>query len=87
VYDKLLAGSGKAMVCIGYTERSLIIRLNDAAAGLGLSANNLAGTIAGSMADFVEGGGGHVKAGAIKVKPGFAKEVLNELVKAVSAGR
>lgn len=79
VYEKL-SGEG-ALLCIGHTERSVIIRLNDAAARMGLSANELARGIVRSMADFVEGGGGHVKAGAIRVKNGFAKDVVGELIR------
>jgi RecJ-like exonuclease len=81
VYDKMRADTTKPIMCIGQTERSLIIRLNDGAIGLGLSANDLAKAVARCMADFVDGGGGHAKAGAIRVKAGFAKEVLNELIK------
>jgi RecJ-like exonuclease len=69
------------LLCIGYTERSVIMRLNDGAAAAGLSANELAKKTVASMADFVEGGGGHAKAGAIRVKKGFAREVLNEIVR------
>jgi RecJ-like exonuclease len=79
VFDKLKGE--KALLCIGYTDRSIIMRLNDAAASLGLSANTLAGKMKASMADFVEGGGGHVKAGAIRAKKGFVKDVLNELMR------
>ena len=69
------------LLCIGYTERSVIMRLNDAAAERGLSANELAKKTVESMADFVDGGGGHAKAGAVRVKKGFAKEVLNEILR------
>ncbi len=69
------------LLCIGYTERSVIMRLNDSAAKRGLSANELAKKTVESMADFVDGGGGHAKAGAVRVKKGFAKEVLNEIVR------
>lgn len=69
------------LFCVGYTENSLIMRLNGAAAEKGLSANELAKSIVESMADFVVGGGGHDRAGAIRVKSGFAKDVLNELLR------
>ncbi len=82
IYDKIRngpEGHGKAIICLGYTERSIIMRISDEAVALGFSANTLAQRMKDSMADFVDGGGGHVKAGAIKVKVGFVKEVLNEL--------
>ena len=85
VYDLLCAQGDRPLLCIGYTERSIIIRLNDKAAALGLSANEFAERIKVAMADFVDGGGGHVKAGAIRVKRGFSKEVLNELLREISS--
>jgi len=82
VFDMMKAEApGKAILCIGYTERSVILRLDDGAVSLGLSANDLAERVKRSMADFVEGGGGHVKAGAVRAKEGFVKEVVNELVR------
>lgn len=90
VYDKLRAraagtGARRAVACIGYTDRSIIIRLDDAAASMGLNANELAMSVSQSMADFVEGGGGHAKAGAIRAKPGFVKEIVNELIRQMEA--
>jgi RecJ-like exonuclease len=83
VFDKLKGE--KPLLCMGYTNRSIIMRLNDAAAGLGLSANTLAEKMKTSMADFVEGGGGHVRAGAIRAKKGFVKEVLGQLVASIES--
>jgi RecJ-like exonuclease len=85
IYDKLRAGNPRALFCIGYTDRSVIMRLNDEAVALGLSANSLAKSISASMGDFFEGGGGHAKAGAIRAKTGFSKDILNELVKLASS--
>ena len=84
VFDKLRRDSARAIVCIGYTDRSVILRMNDQACALGMSANKLAKSVSGSMKDFVEGGGGHAKAGAIRVKTGFSREVVNELVRMLS---
>lgn len=91
VYEKLVAGASeqggepKPLFCVGYTDRSLILRLNDAAVAIGLSANELAEQLKKTMPDFVEGGGGHAKAGAIRVRTGFVKEVLGELSRMASA--
>lgn len=79
VFDRLKGE--KPLLCVGYTDRSVIMRLNDSAAGMGLGANGLAEKLKASMADFVEGGGGHAKAGALRVKNGFVKEVVGELVR------
>ena len=75
----------KPLVCIGQTDRSVIIRLNDSAATLGLSANSLAKKMVESMSDFVVGGGGHVRAGAIRVKTGFTKDVVNQLIENIGS--
>jgi RecJ-like exonuclease len=85
VFDKMK--DEKPILCLGYTDRTIIMRLNDAAAALGLSANALAEKMKTSMADFVEGGGGHVRAGAIRARKGFVKEVLGQILKEVSGGR
>ncbi|MFN7991463.1 MAG: hypothetical protein U0R44_04875 [Candidatus Micrarchaeia archaeon] len=81
VFDKLRGET--PIVCIGITDRSLIIRLNDQAAGRGLSANTLAEKMKKAMADFIEGGGGHTRAGAIRAREGFVKDVLGQLLKEI----
>ncbi len=73
------------LMCIGFTERSVIMRLNEDAGMLGLDANALAEKLKASMPDFVEGGGGHARAGAIRARPGFARDVLNELIRETSS--
>jgi RecJ-like exonuclease len=87
VYDKLRAAEpGKPIMCIGHTEYSIVMRLNDEAVAKGLNANELAESVKTTMADFVKGGGGHPKAGAISVMPGFSKDVLGELIRVISKG-
>ncbi len=87
VYDVLNSEKpGRGLVCLGYTDRSVIMRLNDAALERGLSATSLAEKLKTSMPDFIEGGGGHPKAGAIRAKPGFVKEVIGELVREIETG-
>jgi RecJ-like exonuclease len=81
VFDKI--NEAGPLICIGYTERSIIMRLNDAAVGAGFSANGLAERMKKSMADFVEGGGGHARAGAIRAREGFVKEIVNQLVREI----
>lgn len=84
VFEKL-AGE-EPLICIGHTERSVILRLNNAAAKEGLSANDIAKSMMESMADFVEGGGGHVKAGAIRARKGFSKDIVAAIIKHITAG-
>jgi RecJ-like exonuclease len=83
IFDKLKEGG--ALLAIGYTDRSIIMRLNDGAVEAGLSATLLAESVKASMADFVDGGGGHAKAGAIRARQGFVKEVLNAIVREAGA--
>jgi len=86
VFDKLKEGpEGGGLLAIGYTDRSVIIRLDDNAAALGLDANGLAGMMKASMPDFIEGGGGHAKAGALRVREGFVKDAVNELVRTANS--
>ncbi len=83
IFDRLKHGG--PLLCVGYTGRSIIIRANDSAVARGLGANVLAERVKKGMADFVEGGGGHAKAGAIRVREGFTREVLNALVREAHA--
>jgi len=82
VFEKL--SGEEPLLCIGYTERSVIMRLNQAAADKGFSANDIAKSMKESMADFVEGGGGHVKAGAIRARKGFSKDIVSAIIKQIS---
>ncbi|MBI5046847.1 hypothetical protein HZC07_03895 [Candidatus Micrarchaeota archaeon] len=78
------AKSTKPILVIGYNERSIIMRLNDSAVALGVTANILAEKMLAAMPDFVEGGGGHDRAGAIRVRSGFVKDVLGQLMAEIS---
>ncbi|MBN1169713.1 DHH family phosphoesterase [Candidatus Micrarchaeota archaeon] len=69
------------LVVLGYNERSIIIRLNEAAEKKGFSANGIAEKLKQTMPDFIEGGGGHIRAGAIRARKGFVKEVLGEIIR------
>ncbi|MFH1785393.1 MAG: DHH family phosphoesterase [Candidatus Micrarchaeota archaeon] len=82
VYDKIR--DSVPLMCIGHTEYSVIMRINDEGIAKGLNANNLAEEVKKTMGDFVKGGGGHAKAGAISVRPGFTREVLGELLRQIS---
>ncbi|MFH1521143.1 MAG: DHH family phosphoesterase [Candidatus Micrarchaeota archaeon] len=83
VFDKLR--TELPLMCIGYTEYSIIMRINDAGVTKGLNANILAENMKKTMGDFIKGGGGHPKAGAISVRPAFVKDVLSELQKLITA--
>lgn len=75
---------GGPLVTLGYNERTIIIRINEEAEKLGLSANKIAEEIKSKMDQFVEGGGGHAKAGAIRIKKGFVESVLGEILRMIA---
>lgn len=75
----------KPILVIGYGTRSVILRLNELAEQKGLAAQELVEKVKITMQDFVETGGGHRKAAAIRVKSGFGKDVANEIVRIIEA--
>jgi RecJ-like exonuclease len=79
VFEKL--NSEKPLIVLGLGERTVILRINQAAADKGISANTIAKKIQETMPDFVESGGGHKKAGAIRVKVGFVESVKNGIIR------
>jgi RecJ-like exonuclease len=81
VFDKVKQNG--AVMVFGIGERTLIMRLNDTAVQRGWSADALAKKVSGSMVDFVESGGGHAKAGAIRVKEGFVNSVVEEMIRII----
>jgi RecJ-like exonuclease len=81
VFEKL--NGEEPLVVLGLGERTIIIRINDAAAAKGASADKIAKQILQSMPDFAESGGGHVKAGAIRVKVGFVDSVVEEIIRSL----
>jgi len=83
IFEKL-NGEGP-LVVLGLGERTIIIRINDAAAAKGASADRIAKHILEAMPDFAESGGGHVKAGAIRVKQGFVDSVVKEIIRSISS--
>ena len=82
IYEML--SKNNALVCIGVTDKTLIIRMNSKAVEKGLSANDIAEHITQNMSGFVYGGGGHAKAGAIRVGDGFVKDVLGEVLRYIN---
>jgi RecJ-like exonuclease len=67
-------------VVIGYSEKFIIFRISDEAVKK-LKANEIIERIKSFAPDFVESGGGHEKAASLKVKKGFEKEILEEIIK------
>jgi len=69
------------LMILGICGRSVIMRLNDAAITKGLAANSIAERLMDTMKDFVHSGGGHKKAGAIRVEEGYSGAVVEEIIR------
>jgi RecJ-like exonuclease len=84
VFDSIIKErADEAILVIGYNPRTIIMRINDKGVEAGLDSNTMAKQIIQTMPDFVESGGGHTRAGSIRVKEGFVKEVLSQVLKQV----
>lgn len=73
----------QSVVIIGYGKRSMIFRLNDAALANGLRADELIKKMRAQFADFVDNGGGHSRAAALRIKEGFENAAVEEIVKMI----
>jgi len=82
VFDRLKRET--PLMILGICGRSVIMRLNDAAVAKGLAANSIAAKLMGTMKDFVHSGGGHKKAGAIRVEEGYSNAVVDEIIRIVN---
>ncbi|MGC8899526.1 MAG: DHH family phosphoesterase [Candidatus Micrarchaeia archaeon] len=73
---------GENAVVIGYSEKFIIFRITEEAVKK-VRANEIIEKIKSSAQDFVESGGGHDKAASLKVRKGFEKEILEEIIKVI----
>ncbi len=71
-------------IVLGYNERTIVARANQATSEMGIKLNELINELKGPMANFIESGGGHAKASAIRVRPGFSKEVLSAFIELIA---
>lgn len=71
----------KPLLVLGYSARSVILRINDLAEQHGFAAQELVEKVKIPMKAFVESGGGHRKAAAIRVKSGFGKDVVEAILR------
>ncbi|MBN2478003.1 hypothetical protein JXB01_01805 [Candidatus Micrarchaeota archaeon] len=73
--------SGEPLVLVGYGKRSVMLRINDSAVLKGADTRKIIEKLKETMEDFVGGGGGHSRAAAIRVKEGFEKSVVEEILR------
>ncbi|MFH1393947.1 MAG: DHH family phosphoesterase [Candidatus Micrarchaeota archaeon] len=78
---EILGKENVPLVVLGYGDRTVIMRANAQAIEKKADLSRLASEIRASMKDFVLSGGGHSRAAALQVKEGFAKLVIEELIR------
>lgn len=72
--------SNDPAIFLGYGNRTIVLRATQAAVDEGYALNALIEQLKPGLGAFIESGGGHAKAAAIRVRKGFAKEVVNAFV-------
>lgn len=80
-----LVGGKTPMVAIGYAKKSVIFRLNDEAVSNGIKANGIIEKMKQNFSDFVENGGGHARAAALRIKEGFENAAMEEIIKIIES--
>ncbi len=71
------------LVVIGYSKKTVLFRINDQAVERGISADKIIAELKITMKDFVENGGGHAKAAALRIREEFARDAVEEIVKVI----
>ncbi len=78
-------GNERPVMVVGYGKKTIVIRLNQMAADAGYGADRLISELKVNMKDFIESGGGHTKAAAIRTHEGYAKSVCDALVEMIKS--
>ncbi|MCX8200118.1 MAG: hypothetical protein N3G76_01480 [Candidatus Micrarchaeota archaeon] len=76
---------GKAVVTIGYTSDSLMVRANKKALEAGFNGNSIIEELKKEMGNIIISGGGHAGASAMKFVRGFDKVVIDAFVRKIAA--
>ncbi|MFA5077087.1 MAG: DHH family phosphoesterase [Candidatus Micrarchaeia archaeon] len=71
------------LLVLGFARKGLIFRLNGAAASRGIRGDEIVRRMKSSFPDFVENGGGHARAAALKISEGFENAAVDEVVKMI----
>lgn len=84
IFEMLIASNPEQpIVVLGHGDKSVIIRMNEPAVSRGLAGDKIIIELRSKMGDFIENGGGHAKAAAMRVREDFAKDVIEELLKVI----
>jgi len=83
VHDEFSKKIDAPLVTVAYGDRAMHIRANSEARKAGFNANPLIGALKNEFRNGIESGGGHDVAAGIRIKTGFQRMVLDELVKKI----
>lgn len=83
VFEALIPKDNPAIL-IAYGPEVVVLRLNTLAVENGADGTKIIASLKENMGDFIENGGGHVKAAALRVKEGFEKNILDEIIHLLS---
>jgi len=75
------------VVVLGFWDGGISFRLNEDAVLRGITAVKIMGVVRAKMGDFIEGGGGHARAASLKIRRGYTKEVLEEVINQLQASQ
>ena len=78
---------GKPLMAIGWGKRSVIFRLNDGAVEKGAKADEIIRHVKTSLVDFIENGGGHSRAAALRIKEGYEAIALDAILAYIGSGK
>jgi len=84
VHDIIEEQTDKPLVVLGYSHDTAMFRANRKAVLKGFNANEIIQVVKKEYDKFVESGGGHPGAAAIRYKKGFKKVILNALVEKIN---
>ncbi|VVB97965.1 Uncharacterised protein [uncultured archaeon] len=81
---ELVNNPEKPIAVIGYSKRTLVFRFNDAAVSAGIRADAIIRAMKGNFSDFVDNGGGHARAAALRIAEGFESAAIEEIIKIIA---
>lgn len=82
-HDELSSRTDSPLITIGHRHNTIAIRANSKAKEAGFSAPKIISELKSELTNAIESGGGHHVAAGIRVKEGFRKIVLEELLKKI----
>ena len=85
MHDELSATEKRPLVTIGRGPDSITFRANAAAKAAGFNASKIIDALKSEWPNAIQSGGGHDVAASVRMNKGFAKIILEEAVKKISA--